>query len=214
VADEELPRSGRGLTGRQRTWLIAALVGLLALAIGFGVGVFSATPRHPGDDSAEAGFARDMSTHHGQAVSMAAEEYRTTTDPELRQIGIDITVTQQSQIGMMQAWLQDWGLGPSGAAEKMSWMPEGKAALKDGLMPGIATPAEMAKLRAATGRDKDILFCQLMIRHHLGGIHMVDGLLDQAKDEQLRSLAQSMKDGQQYEINALRDKLKDLGASP
>jgi hypothetical protein len=36
----------------------------------------------------------------------------------------------------------------------------------DGLMPGMATKDELAKLRAATGRDLDILYSQLMIRHH------------------------------------------------
>jgi hypothetical protein len=43
----------------------------------------------------------------------------------------------------------------------MAWMAadQGPAGLilTDGLMPGMATEAELAKLRASTGRDFDIL---------------------------------------------------------
>ncbi len=50
-----------------------------------------------------------------------------------------------------------------------------------------------------------------MIAHHLGGIHMAEAVLAKTDNEDVRKLAQSMKDGQQYEINALQQKLKDLG---
>ena len=196
---------------RRRRWFVAALVGVMALAVGFGAGVFTARPGWPGDDSAEAGFARDMSRHHAQAVSMATTEYRATADPELRQIAVDIALTQQAQIGTMSTWLETWGLGPTGRRSAMAWMPEGQAALSpDGLMPGMATDQQLAELRAATGKAKDLLFCQLMIQHHLGGIHMVDGILQKSENPQVTELAQQMKDAQQSEINALQAKLTKL----
>lgn len=195
-----------------RTWFAALLVGALALAIGFGAGVFVARPQHPGDGSAEAGFARDMSTHHGQAVSMAIEEYGVTKDTYLRQVSVDMALTQQGQIGMMQTWLRNWGLETNSDARPMEWM--GAAVPPGSLMPGMASADDRDKLRKATGRDKDVLFCQLMIQHHLGGIHMVDGILARTDDDQVRDLAQAMKDAQQYEIGALKEKLSALGATP
>ena len=40
--------------------------------------------------SAEAGFARDMQVHHGQAVEMAMDIYRTTENPDVRVLAYDI----------------------------------------------------------------------------------------------------------------------------
>ena len=60
----------------------------------------------------------------------------------------------------------------------MAWMPDGDGSVVNGLMPGMATPEEMTKLRAATGKDLDVLFLELMRQHHLGGIHMAQEILE------------------------------------
>ena len=97
----------------------------------------------------------------------------------------------------------------------MAWMPDGAhELLPDGLMPGMASTDEINQLTAARGKAADILFCQLMLRHHLGGIHMVEGILSETKNDRVRELAQSMKDGQQSEVVTLRDLLTSLGAQP
>ncbi len=202
----------RSLSPLARTWFAAILAGALALALGFGAGVFVGKPQHPGEDSAEAGFARDMSTHHGQAVSMAIEEYRVTTDSGLEQLSIDIALTQQGQIGVMQTWLRTWKLEVNSTDRPMAWM--GAAVPPGDLMPGMASDADRTRLRESTGRAKDVLFCQLMIKHHLGGIHMVDAVLERTENTQVRDLAQSMKNGQQYEVQVFKDKLASLGAAP
>ncbi|HEV2088788.1 MAG TPA: DUF305 domain-containing protein [Cryptosporangiaceae bacterium] len=198
-------------------WLIALAVALLAMAVGFLGGVVTASPRSPADDSAEAGFARDMITHHAQAVAMSISEYRTTSDAGLRQIAVDIALTQQGQIGMMSTWLDTWGLGPTGQAPPMAWMHHhggGPALLPDGRMPGMASAAEMEQLRTGSGRDKDVLFCRLMIAHHIGGVQMTEAILAVTEDDQVRALAEAMKTGQQSEIATLQDVLKRLGATP
>ncbi len=60
-------------------------------------------------------------------------------------------------------------------------------------MPGMATREEIAKLKAAKGTDVDILFLQYMLRHHLGGIHMVDGVLAENPTREVKDLAETMK---------------------
>jgi uncharacterized protein (DUF305 family) len=144
---------------------------------------------------------------------MAMLAHEKGNDPAIRTVGGDIAITQQGQIGRMQAWLREWQLNPTGSQPRMAWMPDGQASMRDGLMPGMATDAERAQLRTATGRAFDILFLQLMLKHHLGGIHMAQGVLNETGDDEVRLLAQSMVDGQQREIAMFQALLKQLGAS-
>lgn len=201
----EAPDAGRrGVAGR-RFGLVALVLAVVAgLLLGYAGGWLTPKLTRPGDNSAEAGFARDMSTHHAQAIDMGLIAYRSSTDPGIRQIAVDIAVGQQGEVGTMQTWLRDWGLGPTGSQPAMAWMPEGTASLKDGLMPGMATPQQMDQLRSAQGKALDALFCQLMINHHLGGIHMVDAILAKTDNAEVRQVATTMKTTQQTELNNLK----------
>jgi uncharacterized protein (DUF305 family) len=78
--------------------------------------------RAPGDDSAEAGFARDMMVHHAQAVQMAEIVRDKTHSDDMRLLVSDIALTQQAQIGIMQGWLQAWGLSITSPRPAMAWM--------------------------------------------------------------------------------------------
>ncbi|WP_377472758.1 DUF305 domain-containing protein [Plantactinospora endophytica] len=203
-APEEDEVAGRG-SGRWAAGTAAlSLAILLGLLLGFTSGLLAPGLFRPGDTSAEAGFARDMSSHHAQAVEMAILAHGKSTNPDIQTLAADIALTQQGQIGVMQTWLKNWGLSPTGRQPRMAWMPDGAGALKDGLMPGMATDAERAELRAATGSDFDLLFLRLMLNHHLGGIHMAEGILDLSDDEQVSALAESMVAGQKKEIELIQ----------
>src|SRR5262245_47064647 len=76
---------------------------VLCVAVGALIGSRRATPR---DDSAEAGFARDMATHHAQAVDMSFVVRDKSIDHDLRTLASDIIVTQSTQRGMFMGWLQ------------------------------------------------------------------------------------------------------------
>ncbi|WP_456238610.1 DUF305 domain-containing protein [Plantactinospora veratri] len=200
--DDEV--AGRG-SGRWSAGTAAlALAILLGLLLGFAGGLLAPGLLRPGDSSPEAGFARDMSSHHAQAVEMAILAHEKAADPDVRVLAADIALTQQGQIGVMQTWLKEWGLGPTGRQPRMAWMPDAAGAVKNGLMPGMATDAQRAELRAATGRDFDALFLKLMLDHHLGGIHMAEGILDLSDDEQVTEMAESMVAGQKKEIELVR----------
>ncbi|MEU4780920.1 DUF305 domain-containing protein [Micromonospora sp. NPDC023633] len=187
---------------------LAVVVGLL---LGYAGGLLTPRLTRPGDSSAEAGFARDMTTHHAQAVEMGMIAFDRGTDPEVRSIGGDIAAAQQGELGIMQAWLRSWGLDPAGSEPSMSWMPDGTAMVQNGLMPGMATPEEMAKLHAAEGRELDVLFLRMMIKHHLGGIHMIDGILDVSDEPDVVRTAQTMKNTQRNDLTNLQNALQRLG---
>lgn len=197
-------RPGVGLS-----WSGAALLAVVAVAaglLGYWLGARGAAG--PGTDSAEAGFARDMISHHAQAVDMATLVRERSQDEELRQIALDIVLTQQGQIGQMQGWLSTWRYPLANAGPAMAWM----AMPTDGMMPGMAAPEQMNMLRSLDGVEAEILFLQLMITHHVSGVEMAQAALGQVKRPEVRALAQSMVNAQSYEIEVMQGLLAARGA--
>ena len=101
----------------------------------------------------------------------------------------------------MQGWLELWGASaqPVGRAY-MTWMagsPTGAhehAVTASGVatMPGMASADDLKQLRASTGKDLDVLFLQLMLRHHEGGAEMLSYAATNASQEPVRNLAAQM----------------------
>ena len=96
----------------------------------------------------------------------------------------------------------------------MSWMAGHSHLEPDGLMPGMATPAELDKLETLTGKPLDIYFLQLMIRHHQGGLPMAQYAAEQATEPYVRNLAQKMAQAQSNEIVQMEQMLRQLGGTP
>jgi uncharacterized protein (DUF305 family) len=213
AAEAAAPVNG---TRPHRRFGLAALAGVLVfgLIVGLAAGLLGPRLRTPGDDSVEAGFLRDMSTHHAQAVEMSMIAHANSTDPAVVTLAGDIALTQHGQINYMQAWLRDWHLSPTSSQPVMAWMPDSAGSVVNGLMPGMATPEQMDKLRKATGRDLDVQFLTLMRQHHLGGIHMAQEILRLSKNDDVTWLAQTMVASQQGEITLIDSMLKQLQATP
>ncbi len=169
--------------------------------------------QYPAAESVDAGFARDMSLHHRQAVLMAGLARDRTTDPQVAVIAYDIETVQLNQVGQMQGWLSLWGLSQS-TGEPMSWMGGMDMTGSGGRMPGMATGEELDELRAAEGNDFDVLFLQLMIRHHQGGTGMAEYAAEHADVDALRTLARSIAETQAAEIETLTDMLTARGGTP
>jgi uncharacterized protein (DUF305 family) len=198
--------------------LAVPAAGLVLLLVGIAAGWLIASRRAaPGDDSAEAGFARDMATHHAQAADMSFTVLDKSADGALRTLASDIIVTQSTQRGIFMGWLQQWRLPQASARPRMAWMP-GHAHLPsaDGgvLMHGMATQTELQRLRDANGVDAEILFLQLMIRHHEGGLLMARALLELTHRRELVQMATSIEEGQHVEIAQMRTMLDARGARP
>ena len=81
-------------------------------------------------------------------------------------------------------------------------------------MPGMATTDEIDQLRKLNGSALDVLFCQLMLRHHLGGIHMASTIVKLSHQAQVTELANTMMNNQQNEVTVLRGLLDKYGAHP
>ncbi|MGV9777129.1 DUF305 domain-containing protein [Streptosporangium sp. NPDC003464] len=199
---------------RRRTALVALLGCLAAAAVVLLVVGRGAAPT---DASAEAGFARDMSVHHAQAVEMSFIARDGSEDESLRRLAYDIIVTQTAQRGMFSGWLQQWGLEQSTERPAMAWMAghgHGGTPQTSATMPGMASQEELKRLRAATGKDQEILFLQLMIRHHEGGVQMSQALLKLSDRDEVATMAQHIVNGQAGEIDLMTDMLRQRGAQP
>ncbi|TYB61130.1 DUF305 domain-containing protein [Nonomuraea sp. PA05] len=176
----------------------------------------------PGDTSPEAGFARDMATHHAQAVDMAFIIRDKGPAREIRSLAFDIINTQSNQRGMFQGWLQQWKLNQATDQRPMAWMsghghgatPAATPGVTPGVMPGMASADELTKLKQAQGTQAEVLFLQLMIRHHEGGVQMAEGLLKLSTRSEVVSMAQKIVGGQSGEIKLMTELLKQRGAQP
>ena len=197
--------------------LMVPAISLLLLALGIAAGMLIESRRAPRDDSAEAGFARDMATHHAQAVDMSFAVLDNAGDEEVRTLAADIIVTQSTQRGVFMGWLQQWGLPQASARPRMAWMPGHSHEIPASggvLMHGMATDAEIQRLRDAHGVAAEVLFLQLMIRHHEGGILMARALMDLTGRREVAQMAKSIDEGQRAEIAHMRTMLMARGAQP
>ncbi|MFJ1752709.1 DUF305 domain-containing protein [Kitasatospora sp. NPDC088134] len=174
----------------------------------------AAAPATPGTDSPEAGFARDMATHHQQAIDMSFIVRDRTQDQAVRTLAFDIINTQANQRGMLMGFLDQWGLTQASSAKPMAWMGHSYEPHDGALMPGMATNTDLEKLRSLNGRDAEVYYLQLMINHHKGGADMAQAYVDAAKNDAEKRLAKGMVDAQRSEILLMTDMLAERGAQP
>ncbi|WP_208416001.1 DUF305 domain-containing protein [Saccharomonospora amisosensis] len=218
------------------TWSRVVIFGAAALAvllIGATVGMLITQARQseqaptPAAGSVEVGFAQDMSMHHLQAVTMANLARDRSTDGKIAQLAFDIGSTQLEQVGRMKGWLMLWDQPEDLLGEPMTWMEQpqghgghdagsgGDAGSRGGApMPGMATSDELAKLRSLSGKELDVYFLQLMLRHHQGGADMARYAYDHAEIPAVRTLADSMLKSQGTEMELMRQLLAERGAKP
>jgi uncharacterized protein (DUF305 family) len=142
-----------------------------------------------------------MISRHLRATEIATLAQTRATDPQVKQLAARIRAEQTSQIATMKKSLTVWGqptVTPSGAVP--SGMPG---------MPGMLSSADMAKLKAATGRDFDRQFLRTMIAHHKGANQIAR--LEQAtgSDPNAKALAGRIINDQQAEIAAMQKMLTE-----
>ena len=187
---------------RQASLAMVIAVGAL-MVLAAALLAWRASDIHPGDDSLEAEFARDMMVHHDQAVAMALIIRDRTSDPRVKTLATDILLTQENQIGQMLGWLNVWSLPATSAEPPMAWMGHPMT----GRMPGMASPEELAHLDQVSGIAADAEFLRLMIRHHQGGIPMAEEARERSGNTQVRALATAIVASQGAEITAMEDLL-------
>jgi uncharacterized protein (DUF305 family) len=174
-------------------------------------------PRPP--SQADIDFMQGMIMHHNQAVQMTELLKTRTQDPQVRELGRKIDLSQTDEMRWMKQWLTDRSLPTSAPMKNMDM---GGMDMKDmpGMdmgpdmppMPGMLTRAQMETLRNSTGTRFDHLFLTGMIQHHTGALTMVKDLFSTpgaGQDPLLFDFATDVDNTQQAEIDIMRHMLKE-----
>ena len=131
----------------------------------------------------EIDFMQDMIDHHLMAVMMAEMCREKAVHEELRQLCENILATQSQEMMMMQSWLQDW--------YGITYEPHMKHHM-------------MGRMEMMEGAEFEIMFMQMMIKHHRGAIKEGEKCLDHAYHPELLDLCQNIIDTQSQEIQMLQ----------
>ena len=162
----------------------------------------SPTPVNPAD----AEFVSMMIPHHYQALLMSQLAPGRSTDSNLLALASQIEVEQSLEIIMMQSWQTSHGLPVTDAAMAYHHMLQDPMMLEQ---MGMATPQQMDALAAAQGTEFDVLYLQLMIRHHEGALDMIEHVLTHGSDPLLAEWATDMMVTQQTQIYWMQAMLDD-----
>lgn len=173
---------------------------IMAAMIGWMIGGNSSRSPH---NEVDTGFLQDMRLHHEQAIFMGFV-YRDLPDtsPEIRAVAASIVQGQSIEVGRMIQLLREFGEDEARDLDEtaMTWMGMVADATS---MPGMASEAELDALIASSGAEADELFVELMIEHHEGGIEMAEFAIEQAGNDEVRLMAESMASSQRGEIAEL-----------
>lgn len=155
--------------------------------------------------TSEGRFALAMIPHHAQAVELANILAPRAADQNLRYFAQDVAQTQAAQIVQMRKWLPWWRQLTIGFERPN---PQAAAAM------GMASAQEIAELLALQGREAEIRFLQLMIRHHQGALPMIEQGLAEVQSPGLpRRLIEAMGQSQAGEIQTMKRWLLERGGA-
>ena len=118
-----------------------------------------------GYTAADVRFMQHMIGHHAQALRMTAMAPSHGASENVVRLAQKIDISQRDEIAMMKSWLQERRQAVPDDAHSGAMM-----------MAGMLTPAQLAQLDAARGREFDRLFLAFMTRHHEGALQMVKEL--------------------------------------
>lgn len=146
-------------------------------------------------NSADVSYVRMMIEHHAQALVMTELTPRRAESRDVKRIAERIAAGQKPEIEAMKGWLKSYG------------KPLKAERHEHATMPGMATKAQLKKLRAADGKAFDRLFLTLMATHHQGAITMATDVKGQGNNIRVEEMADEVIAQQTSEITRMRNML-------
>lgn len=143
-------------------------------------------------NSADVSYARMMIQHHAQALDMTELVPGQAESGKVKKLAERIAAAQGPEIEAMRGWLKTHGKQETGGGHDHA------------AMPGMATQAQLDKLRAAKGKAFDQLFLTLMITHHEGAIAMAADVKSQGNNVRIEEMADDVVAQQTSEISRMR----------
>ncbi|MDQ0711559.1 uncharacterized protein (DUF305 family) [Streptomyces luteogriseus] len=146
-------------------------------------------------NSADVSYVRMMIEHHAQALVMTELAPGRAESKDVKRIAERIAAGQKPEIEAMKGWLKSYG------------KPLKAERHEHATMPGMATQAQLKKLRAADGKAFDRLFLALMTTHHQGAITMATDVKGQGNNIRVEEMADEVIAQQTSEITRMRSML-------
>ncbi|MER8047952.1 DUF305 domain-containing protein [Streptomyces sp. NPDC094032] len=143
-------------------------------------------------NGADFSYVQMMIEHHRQAITMTALVPQRAGSAKVKKVAERIAAAQAPEIGAMEGWLKNNG------------GPRPQSGHDHHSMPGMATEAQLAQLRAAKGEAFDALFIKLMITHHEGAVTMAAEVLGQGNNVLVEEMANDVIAQQSAEIHRMR----------
>ncbi|MEJ7698890.1 MAG: DUF305 domain-containing protein [Pyrinomonadaceae bacterium] len=118
-------------------------------------------------------FLDTMTHHHQGALDMAKMAVEKTQNAELKAFAQKIIADQNKEIAQMKDWREKWFAGkPQAMNMEMPGMGDGmKMMMGDG----------MKKMEAASGKEFDLMFLNMMTPHHAGRSHDGERGVDESR---------------------------------
>lgn len=177
---------------------------IIGAALGFGVAACDPAPEPQAEperyNDADIAFMQGMIPHHQEAIAMAELVPDRTDRPELLELANDVIASQRVEIEQMREKLRDAGAEP----DAMEITPTAMDHDMDHGDDAHMTREEMQALEAAQGEEFDILFAELMIRHHEGAVESAQRVLEEGQNPRVAELAREIIAEQEAEIQQLR----------
>ena len=142
-------------------------------------------------------FIDTMTNHHQGAIEMAEMALKKSNNAELKAFAQKIIDDQKKEIAQMKDWREKWYAGK----------PEAVNMQMPGMMDSMKMMAgdEMKKMEAASGKDFDVHFLDMMTPHHAGAVTMAKEALARAEHPEIRTLANQVIKEQEAEIKEMAD---------
>ena len=142
-------------------------------------------------------FIDTMTNHHQGAIEMAEMALKKSNNAELKAFAQKIIDDQKKEIAQMKEWREKWYAGK----------PEAVNMQMPGMMDSMKMMAgdEMKKMEAASGKDFDVHFLDMMTPHHAGAVTMAKEALARAEHPEVRTLANQVIKEQEAEIKEMAD---------
>jgi uncharacterized protein (DUF305 family) len=187
------PSERRAFKGRTflRIWSLAAIAGILLLGT---FALFAAYDRElpwsGRDPTIDQTFIRHMLTHHEQGILLAEIAAEKASNSHLRALSKLMVASQRGEARILSHWWASWFVEPRQVC----------SARERELMPGMLDVVEVERLGSTEASSFDVLFIELMTRHHKGAVAMADAHLRDGSDPRLRIMAHAIRHEQQGEI--------------
>ena len=167
-------------------------------------------------NAADVTFAQNMIVHHQGAVQMAQMAATKAATQEVKDLAERIKAAQGPEIQKMTSWLKAWG-EPLTAESSMSDMGNmGGSSGSSGSMGSTdsmgMSQEQMDQLDAASGKDFDRMFLQMMTAHHRGAIELARTEQANGSNPQAIALAKSIETSQGAEVAEMGQMLQSVGS--